>query len=261
MSGPQEDEVELLRGRLTTTSPNSSSTSDSSGTAREHKDRDRRRSIPVKLRETGQAGQYILTAEDAELLLEVLRDNLRLEKSDPPRKRAFLFRDLQFTRQRSAFDRQNPSFYSSQFHGFFTLFWLGVALMLVKIAASNFRTYGTPFGTTEVIELMLSRDVLVLGITDLILCWSTLFCLGLQRAILRGYLRWSGFGWVIQNVRSLKIYPLILFVSKCRHLPYIPGLANVIPRGLHLVDIPSRLAMDPYRLYGLALLDHGDEAT
>ncbi|OOQ88909.1 acyl-CoA/sterol acyltransferase [Penicillium brasilianum] len=200
MSGPQEDEVELLRGRLTTTSPNSSSTSDSSGTAPEHKDRDRRRSIPVKLRETGQAGQYILTAEDAELLLEVLRDNLRLEKSDPPRKRAFLFRDLQFTRQRSAFDRQNPSFYSSQFHGFFTLFWLGVALMLVKIAASNFRTYGTPFGTTEVIELMLSRDVLVLGITDFILCWSTLFCLGLQRAILRGYLRWSGFGWVIQNV-------------------------------------------------------------
>jgi sterol O-acyltransferase len=203
MSGPQEDEVELLRGRLTTTSPSSSSTSDSSGTACEHKDRARRRSIPVKLRETGQAGQYILTAEDAELLLEVLRDNLRLEKSDAPRKRHFLFRDLQFTRQRSAFDRQNPSFSSSQFHGFFTLFWLGVALMLVKVAANNFRTYGTPFGTTEVIELMLSRDVLVLGITDFILCWSTLFCLGLQRAILRGYLRWSGFGWVIQNVWSL----------------------------------------------------------
>lgn len=203
MSGPPEGETELLRGRLTTTPPSSSSTSVSSGAAFEHENRARRRSISVKLQETDQAGQYILTAEDAELLQEVLRDNLLLEKSGASQKRPFLFRDLQFTRQRSAFDRQNPSFSSSQFHGFFTLFWLGVALMLVKVAANNWRTYGTPFGTTEIIELMLSRDVLVLGITDFILCWSTLFCLGLQRAIFRGYLRWSGLGWVVQNVCSL----------------------------------------------------------
>ncbi|KAJ5368758.1 uncharacterized protein N7496_008518 [Penicillium cataractarum] len=200
MSGPHEGEAELPRGRLARTPPSSTSTSVSSGAACEHEDRARRRSISVKLRETNQAGQYILTADDAELLQEVLRDNLLLEKSGASAKRPFLFRDLQFTRQRSAFDRQNPSFSSSQFHGFFTLFWLGVALMLVKVAANNWRTYGTPFGTTEIIELMLSRDVLVLGITDFILCWSTLFCLGLQRVILRGYLDWSGFGWVIQNL-------------------------------------------------------------
>jgi sterol O-acyltransferase len=200
MSEPQGGEAELLNGQLTATSPSSSSTSVSSNAACEHEDSTRRRSIPVKLQETNQAGQYILKAEDAELLQEVLRDNLLLEKSDAPKKRPFLFRDLQFTSQRSAFDRQNPSFSSSQFHGFFTLFWLGVALMLVKVAANNFRAYGNPFGTTEIIELMLSRDVLVLGITDFILCWSTLFCLCLQQAIFRGYMRWSGLGWVIQNV-------------------------------------------------------------
>lgn len=200
MSEPQIGEAELLNGQLTSTPPSSSSTSLSSSAAYGHEDQSRRRSIPVKLRETDQAGQYILTAEDAELLQEVLRDNLHLEKSGALEKPHFRFRDLQFTKQRSAFDRQNPSFSSSQFHGFFTLFWLGVALMLVKIAANNFRAYGTPFGTTEIIELMLSRDVLVLGLTDFILCWSTLFCLGLQRAIFQGYLRWSGLGWVIQNV-------------------------------------------------------------
>lgn len=200
MSESQGGEVELLNGQLTATPPSSSSTSVSSNAACELGDSTRRRSIPVKLRETDQAGQYILRSEDAELLQQVLRDNLLLEKSDAPKKRPFLFRDLQFTRQRSAFDRQNPSFSSSQFHGFFTLFWLGVALMLVKVAANNFRAYGNPFGTTEIIELMFSRDVLVLGITDFVLCWSTLFCLGLQQVIFRGYLRWSGLGWVIQNV-------------------------------------------------------------
>lgn len=200
MSESQGGEVELLNGQLTATPPSSSSTSVSSNAACELGDSTRRRSIPVKLRETDQAGQYILRSEDAELLQQVLRDNLLLEKSDAPKKRPFLFRDLQFTRQRSAFDRQNPSFSSSQFHGFFTLFWLGVALMLVKVAANNFRAYGNPFGTTEIIELMFSRDLLVLGITDFVLCWSTLFCLGLQQVIFRGYLRWSGLGWVIQNV-------------------------------------------------------------
>lgn len=200
MSESQGGEAELLNGQLTATPSSSSSTSVSSNAACEHGDSTRRRSIPVKLRETDQAGQYILRTEDAELLQQVLRDNLLLEKSDAPKKRPFLFRDLKFTRQRSAFDRQNPSFSSSQFHGFFTLFWLGVALMLVKVAANNFRAYGNPFGTTEIIELMFSRDVLVLGITDFILCWSTLFCLGLQQVIFRGYLRWSGLGWVIQNV-------------------------------------------------------------
>ncbi|GLI80642.1 sterol O-acyltransferase 2 [Penicillium ochrochloron] len=174
MSEPQGGEAELLNGQLKATSPSSSSTSVSSNAACEHEDSTRRRSIPVKLRETNQAGQYILKAEDAELLQEVLRDNLLLEKSDAPKKRPFLFRDLQFTSQRSAFDRQNPSFSSSQFHGFFTLFWLGVALMLVKVAANNFRAYGNPFGTTEIIELMLSRDVLV---------WQT--------AYLAGFIWWT----------------------------------------------------------------------
>lgn len=159
-----------------------------------------RRSLPVKLQETDQAGQYLLTADDAELLKEVLRHNVHLESSGVPERRRFRFRDLEFTRQLSTFDRQNPSFSSSEFHGFFTLFWLSVSLLLVKVAANNWRMYGTVWGKNEIVRLMLHKDVLVLGLTDFVLCWSTVFCLGLQRVILRGYLRWSNMGWVIQNV-------------------------------------------------------------
>lgn len=165
---------------------------------------ERRRSVPVKLRETNQAGQYLLTAEDAELLQDVLHRTVSFEKSGLPEKRRFRFRDLEFTRQLSTFDRQNPTFNSSQFHGFFTLFWLGVAFMSVKVAANNWRTYGSIWGKNEIIRLMLHKDVLVLGLTDFVLCWSTIFCLGLQLLIYRGYVRWSGLGWVIQNVGSIK---------------------------------------------------------
>jgi sterol O-acyltransferase len=157
-------------------------------------------SLPIKLKETDQVGQYLLTTEDANLLKEVLRHNAYLERSGISETRRFRFRDLKFTRQMSTFDRQNPKFTSSQFRGFFTLFWLGVALFLVKVAANNWRTYGTIWGKNEIIHLMFRKDVLVLGLTDMVLCCSTLFCLGLQRVIQRGYLRWSGLGWVIQNV-------------------------------------------------------------
>lgn len=184
-----------LRGELASTP--SSSSSDDVLRPPHHVPR---RSVPVKLQETDQAGQYLLTAEDAELLQDVLRQKLHLEQHGVPEKRRFRFRDLEYTRQLSTFDRQNPTFTSSQFFGFFTLFWLGVALLPLKIAANNWRTYGSIWGKNEIIRLMFHKDVLVLGVTDLVLCSSTVFCLLLQIAILRGYVRWSGFGWIIQNV-------------------------------------------------------------
>lgn len=144
-------------------------------------------------------GQYLLTAEDAELLQEILNHNLSNQSGE---KRKFRFQDLNFTRQLSTF--QNLGTTAPQFHGFFVLFWMGVTLMLFRLAANNWRTYGSIWGKNEIIRLMMDKDVMVLGLTDLLLCWSTGFCLILQRVVLKGYVRWNGLGWLIQNV-SLKI--------------------------------------------------------
>jgi sterol O-acyltransferase len=149
--------------------------------------------LPVKLQETDKAGQYLLTAEDAELLQEILT-----HKDQPFEKRKFRFQELEFTRQLSTFHNLGST--SPQFHGFFVLFWMGVTLMLFKLAANNWRMYGSIWGKNEIIRLMLDKDVVVLGVTDLVLCWSTGFCLLLQRAVLKGCLRWNGAGWLIQNV-------------------------------------------------------------
>ncbi|KAJ5605901.1 hypothetical protein N7510_008682 [Penicillium lagena] len=137
-----------------------------------------RRRVPVKLRETNRAGQYLLTTEDSEMLQEIL--DIHLENPGVSWKGRFRFRDLTFTRQLSTFDRQNPTFTSSQFRGFFVLFWLGVVLLLVRVAANNWRAYGTLWGKNEILRLMFDKDVLVLGVTDLVLCWSPALCLVLQ---------------------------------------------------------------------------------
>lgn len=148
---------------------------------------------------TTEAGQYLLTTDDAELLQEILKHNL----SHQGGKRKFRFQDLKFTRQLSTF--QNLGTTAPQFHGFFVLFWMGVTLMLFRLAANNWRTYGSIWGKNEIIRLMMDKDVMVLGLTDLLLCWSTGFCLILQRVVLKGYIRWNGLGWLIQNVGLKRI--------------------------------------------------------
>ena len=161
--------------------------------------RSRRKSIPVTLQTTDVRGRYLLSADDPEIR-EILSRGLQREAEGPGTKLRSRFSDLVFTRQFTTFDRQNPASASSPFHGFFTLFWLSIFLMLVKLAASNWKTYGSVFGPHEILTMMFHRDVIVLGLTDGLMCASTVFCLLLQKVILAGYLSWDRSGWIIQNV-------------------------------------------------------------
>jgi len=165
----------------------------------------RRKSIPITLEKTGTKGQYLLSADDPEIR-EILRRGLQRESEGQEKKQRSRFSELVFTRQFTAFDRNNPASAASPFHGFFTLFWLSIALMLMKLAASNWKAYGSIFGPNEILTMMFHRDVLVLGITDGLMCAGTAFCLVLQKAILANYLSWDRSGWIIQNVGNQSFY-------------------------------------------------------
>ncbi len=157
----------------------------------------RRQGFSIKLEETSEKGKYTLRADDSELR-DILRKGLQREAEAKVSKKRSRFRDLVFTRQFTAFDRQNTV--SSPFRGFYTLFWLATFVMLVKIAATNWKVYGSVFGRNEILSMMFHRDVFVLGLTDGVMCASTVFCLLLQKIILAGYLSWNRHGWIIQNV-------------------------------------------------------------
>jgi hypothetical protein len=85
---------------------------------------------------------------------------------------------------------------------------MGVALLLIQISANNWRSYGSIFGHNEIVHLMLSHDVVMLGLTDGVMCISTVFCLFLQKIIAHGYLSWNRSGWILQNVCSQIFSPL-----------------------------------------------------
>lgn len=159
----------------------------------------RLKNISIKLDKPDEKGRYLLTGDDPELR-EILRRGIERQSQGADARKRSRFSDLIFTRQLTAFDRQNPMSASSPFHGFYTLFWLGTALLLLRVGANNWRTYGSVFGRNEIMTMMFHRDVAVLGLTDGIMCACTLFCLVLQKAIIMGYLSWNKQGWIIQNV-------------------------------------------------------------
>ncbi|KAF1985376.1 MBOAT-domain-containing protein [Aulographum hederae CBS 113979] len=161
----------------------------------------RRRSVHVILEET-KKGRYVLRADEPEVR-DILRritekEAAAVDASD--KKSRVRFRDLVFTRQFTTFDRQNPLSSESPFHGFFTLFWLCMALLLVKIAAQNWKLHGSVFGEAQLLHMMFERDVTLLGITDGVMCAGTLFGYFLQKVIAKGYIRWNTSGWIIQNL-------------------------------------------------------------
>lgn len=145
------------------------------------------------------------------------KENLKLEEDDPdfikimPKKlltgieigrqeESPRFNDVIFTRQFTVMDRRNNE--SSLFWGFFTLFWVGTFFMVVKTGARNWHLYGSVFAGNEILTVSIQGDLLVLALTDGVLCASTAFCLLLQRLILAGYLSWERQGWIIQTVSS-----------------------------------------------------------
>lgn len=77
-----------------------------------------------------------------------------------------VFRDYVFTHQFSAFDRKNTAATNSPFRGFYTLFWMGVALFVFKISSENWRTCGNPLGTNEIMKTMFHRDGMPPWVSD-----------------------------------------------------------------------------------------------
>lgn len=234
----------------------------------------RRKSISTRLEKTDKKGRYLLTADDPELR-EILRRGVERESQGVDVKRRSRFSDLVFTRQFTTFDRQNPTSAGSLFHGFFTLFWLGTALLLMKVAADNWKTYGSIFGRNEIMTMMFRRDVAVLGLTDGVMCASTCFCLLLQKAIVKGYVSWNKQGWIIQNVcmslcncvdssagncLSMRYLGFVWITSADPFLEYA-GLASLLSWCDHRLDNTQIMALDTYSLHSAPLSSDADETT
>ncbi|KAJ4415268.1 Sterol O-acyltransferase 2 (Sterol-ester synthase 2) [Gnomoniopsis sp. IMI 355080] len=144
---------------------------------------------------------YAVAPNDKELRAILKRGMQRAKESvSSTNKRKGRFRDYVFTQKFSTFDMRNEVAATSPFHGFFTLFWLAVAIFMIKIGADNWKNTGSPLGTNDIMRNMFRRDVVVLLASDGVMCGITGVSWLLQLLILKGYIDWDGAGWILQNI-------------------------------------------------------------
>jgi sterol O-acyltransferase len=194
---------------------NGNGTSRGSGVAKAN----RRRSIQIKLQKTDRKGQYTLTADDPEIS-DILQKGIEREKREAKDKSRTRFRDLVFTRQFTTFDRQNPASSESPFFGFFTLFWLSMVIIFVQVSMHNWRTYGSILGSNQVMKLMFSRDVFILGLTDGVMCAATVEAFLLSKLVQKGYVNWAKHGWIIQNIWQSFYLATVIWWTWFREWPW-----------------------------------------
>lgn len=166
------------------------------------------------------SGVYIVSDEDNSLQQLLMTSSQWSEESSSPKIRRRKFADLVFTRQFSAFDRHNPSAFNSPFHGFYTLFWLAVFLFVLKISVQNWQIYGNPLGTSDIMKTMFHRDVVVLLLSDGIMCALTAVTWLNQWLVYANYLDWNGAGWLLQHIWQTAFLAGVVGLTLWRDWPW-----------------------------------------
>ncbi|KAL1961277.1 hypothetical protein VTO42DRAFT_5 [Malbranchea cinnamomea] len=107
------------------------------------------------------------------------------------------FYNIEYKPRLSHFD---PNSDNRDFRGFFVLFWISLAIMVMTTVLRNIKDTGYPLRVQ--VWSLFTPNVFQLGFSDLAMVGSTAFTLPLHRAIRssKGFLRWSKGGIVVQSI-------------------------------------------------------------
>lgn len=126
-------------------------------------------------RPDGEPSEALSTTIEHEVAAKVRLDqssgrlHLYNQKRAPKVKRLVTFRP-----QLSSFDRFNPNTSTDLFRGFYTLFWIFLAIMVVRTGLKSWHEQHTIIGWT--FARLIGSDGLVLALSDLVLVASTVLC-------------------------------------------------------------------------------------
>lgn len=111
-----------------------------------------------------------------------------------------LFPSIDYAARVSHFD---PKSEYRDFRGFFVLFWIGLAIMVLTSMLRNIKDTGHPF-RRQMLDLMTTKTW-QLALSDGAMVGSTLLCVPLQQLFRqgKGWLSWNGIGMPLQSLLQL----------------------------------------------------------
>lgn len=108
-------------------------------------------------------------------------------------KRTHRFKAIEFKPQATLLEAS-----AGPFSGFFTLFWMIVALLILNSMRDTYARTHTLLGP-HIINY-LKKDLLKVALVDLQMYIATYFGVGLQLLVKHGIVSWTQTGWILQNV-------------------------------------------------------------
>ncbi|CAN6674377.1 sterol O-acyltransferase 2 [Trichomonascus vanleenenianus] len=159
----------------------------------------------------------VAAAESDSVLLDTKAKAVRKEKEQAVAKRLkYRFKPLSTRHESSILDQKSSR--KSPFFGFYTLFWVTVAFVVVRRLIYNYLKH-QQFGMN--IASLLFRDLVKIALTDLLMYVLTYFGVFLQLAVKHGLIDWDRTGWVIQNVWQASFLFFFMWFADYMRFPWI----------------------------------------
>lgn len=102
-----------------------------------------------------------------------------------------------YTPRASGLDHGNVTASSDQFRGFYSLFWIGLFLLFFRTSYISWETNQTLISLT--FGELITRDALVLAISDAVMVGSMFVCVPFVKGIVNGYYDYYWVGAAIQH--------------------------------------------------------------
>lgn len=130
------------------------------------------------------------------------------------------FPRIHYTSRVSHFD---PNSTWHDFHGFFSLFWIGLAIMVITTMLRNLRETGYPLSLRQ--WGLFKANIWELALSDLLMTASTALSLPMHKLYKdsKGWLKWNRGGIVVQSL--LQAVWLLFWVTYV----FSPGLPRPAP--------------------------------
>ncbi|GAA6015089.1 hypothetical protein JCM11491_001656 [Sporobolomyces phaffii] len=138
---------------------------------------------------------------------------------DPKQIKTRRSRRTLFTPRTSHFDRDNLSSAQDVFRGFWTLFWIVLATGATRTVMRKFQESGGLY-RWDFAELI-SEDGLNLAMSDAVMVASTLLCVPFVKLLLTGWVRYYGFGLILQHVGQAAFLAIAVRWTFHRQWPWV----------------------------------------
>ncbi|CDS81951.1 related to acyl-CoA sterol acyltransferase [Sporisorium scitamineum] len=126
---------------------------------------------------------------------------------------------VSFKPRRSHFDRFNENSSRDQFRGFFTLFWVCLALFVLNTFYTSFASTGKVLSLT--FATLFSKDAWMLALSDGVLVGSLFICVPFANVCRRGWVRYWPTAVVFQHLWQAALLGLVIKWARYREWPWV----------------------------------------